>query len=288
MIMIDHDPASESSNVTSASAIARSDDNSNHMQSLSRGLAVIRAFGQGANELSVSQAADRTGLPRAAVRRCLITLVDEGYAVNRGRNFALTPKVLDLGFAYLSSLPLMDFAKLVLDEVVRKTGQTASIAVLDGSDIVFVFVGRLPNQILILNLGIGTRLPAYATAMGRVLLGSLSADELDHVLKLAPLKALTSHTVSSVATVVDAVMQARTSGWSLVDGELDDNLRSLAVPIRDRQGSIIAAINVASHSRNVTTQQMLLEFLPVLQEASTSFANLCSESFASTFPIRQM
>jgi len=234
----------------------------------------MRAFGLNHPQMTLSQVAEQTNLSRAAARRCLITLIHEGYAVTDGKYFSLSPKVLDLGYAFLSSMPFWERAKPIIDNVVRETGETTSIAVLDHADIVFVLVARLPSQILMLNLGVGSRLPAYATSMGRVLLSGLSESELDQYLKTIKLRKLTTRTISDRQEIRSVITQAREAGWSLNDGELEDGLLSIAVPINDQSGSITAGLSITAHSSKITSQQMIVNFLPVLLDAAASISGV--------------
>ena len=187
------------------------DDNGDHMQSLARGLSVMAVFGSQFPQMTLAQVAEKTSLSRASARRCLITLVREGYAVTDGKYFSLSPKVLDLGYAFLSSMPFWERAKPIVDDVVRKTGETTSIAVLDHADIVFVVVARLPTRIVMLNLGVGSRLPAYATSTGRVLLSSLPEHRLDEYLKTIKLEKLTTKTITDRQKLRSAIAQASAS-----------------------------------------------------------------------------
>lgn len=224
--------------------------------------------------MTVAQVAERTNLSRAAARRCLLTLVNEGYAVTNGKYFSLSPKVLNLGYAFLSSRPFWESARPIVDEVVRKTGETTSIAVLDNADVIFAFVARLPGRILILNLGVGSRLPAYATAVGRVLLGGLPDQQLDAVLSTIEPKKLTKQTVASRKELRAMIDRARNAGWALADGELEDGIRSIAVPIRDPSGHVSAALGITSSSSKITAKQMTSAFLPILREAAGSLSGI--------------
>ena len=234
----------------------------------------MRAFGLNHPQMTLAQVAEQTDLSRAAARRCLITLIHEGYAVTDGKYFSLSPKVLDLGYAFLSSMPFWERAKPIVDSVVRKTGETVSIAVLDHADIVFVLIARLPSQIMTLNLGAGSRLPACATSMGRVLLSGLSENELDQYLKTIKLQKITTRTISDRQEIRSVIMQARESGWSLNDGELEDGLLSIAVPINDQSGSVTASLSITAHSSKITRQQMIKKCLPVLLDAAASISGV--------------
>jgi IclR family pca regulon transcriptional regulator len=214
------------------------------VQSLERGLAVIRAFSASRPELTLSEVAVATGVTRAAARRFLITLMSLGYVRSDGRQFALSPRVLDLGYAYLSSVSLPDVAEPHLETLVAEVNESSSVSVLDGEDV--VYVARVPtSRIMTVAISVGTRFPAYATSMGRVLLAGLPDDELDAYLAKVRLERLTARTVSSAASLRTEILRVRAQGWAIVDQELEEGLRSVAAPIRDRTGRTIASINVS-------------------------------------------
>src|ERR1700735_1166678 len=190
--------------------------NSDFVQSLDRGLAVIRAFGPDRERLSLSEVAKATGLTRAAARRFLLTLVKLGYVRNDGREFSLRPRVLELGYAYLSGLALPEVAAPHLEELVAQLHESSSISVLDGHQI--VYVGRVPTKrIMTVAISVGTRFPAYATSMGRVLLAALTDDELDRYLADVCLKALTGRTVTDPARLAAIVREGGRQGYSIVE-----------------------------------------------------------------------
>jgi len=216
------------------------------VQSLQRGLAVIRAFDEDNPELTLSDVARATGLTRAAARRFLLTLADLGYVRTDGRWFTLSPRILELGYAYLSSLSLPEVAEPHLERLVAEVHESSSVSVLDGEDI--VYVGRVPtSRIMTVSINVGTRFPAYATSMGRVLLAGLPDVELDAYLERVELVPLSPRTVTSRDALRAAVARVRSQGWALVDQELEEGLRSIAAPIRDRSGDTIAAVNLSAH-----------------------------------------
>lgn len=234
-----------------------------HVQSLARGLAVIRAFSAAEPELTLSQVARATGLSRAAARRFLITLIDLGYVRNDGRLFALTPRVLELGYAYLSSLSLPEVADPHLERLAAEVHESASVAVLDGEDV--VYVARVATtRIMRMSISIGTRFPAYCTSMGRVLLAALPPERLDAYLRRADLRRLTSRTIVLPAALRAELDQVRGQGWAMVDQELEEGLRSIAAPIRDRSGSTVAAVNVSTHASRTSMQAARRDLLPLL------------------------
>jgi IclR family pca regulon transcriptional regulator len=239
------------------------------VQSLERGLAVIKAFGIEDPELTLSDVARRTGLTRAAARRFLLTLVDLGYVRSDGRWFSLTPRVLELGYAYLSSLSLTEVAEPHLERLVAEVHESSSVSVLDGEDI--VYVGRVPtSRIMAVSINVGTRFPAYATSMGRVLLAALPPDDLEERLARIDVRQLTPRTVSSAAALRKVLDQVRRQGYAVTDQELEQGLRSAAVPIRDASGAVVAALNVSVHASRASMHELRGKFLPPAQEAAAA------------------
>lgn len=240
-----------------------------HVQSLARGLSVITAFGPQSPELTLSDVARATGLTRAGARRFLLTLVDLGYVRTDGKLFRLTPRVLDLGYAYLSSLSLPGIAEPHLEWLVKETGESSSMSVLDGDDI--VYVSRVPtSRIMTVAINVGTRFPAYATSMGRVLLADLDEDALEDYLARVDLTALTAYTVESKEALRDRLEEVRGAGYAMVDQELEPGLRSLAAPVRNKDGRVVAAVNVSSHVSRITKEKARREFLPPLLTAAAA------------------
>ncbi|MGH9115962.1 MAG: IclR family transcriptional regulator domain-containing protein [Acidimicrobiales bacterium] len=238
------------------------------VQSLERGLAVIRAFGPDNPQLTLSEVARITGLTRAAARRFLLTLVEIGYVHSDGRLFSLRPRVLELGYAYLSTLTLNEVAAVHMEEMVAELRESSSIAVLDGDDIAYVV--RVPTRrIMTVAIAVGTRFPAYATSMGRALLANLPAHQLDAYLARVELQPLTRRTVTDREALRRVLADVEAQGYAVVDQELEDGLRSAAVPIHDRSGQVIAAINVSVHASRATLDQMRRSFLPRLMETAS-------------------
>ncbi|ARC56650.1 Pca regulon regulatory protein [Frondihabitans sp. 762G35] len=241
------------------------------VQSFARGLTVITSFDADHREMTLSEIATRTGLARATVRRFLHTLVDLGYVASDGRTFVLTPRVLELGFSYLSGLSLPEVAQPLLEALSRDVGESSSASVLDGDDIVYVV--RVPTRrIMSVGISIGTRFPAHATSMGRVLLAGLTDEELDERLGRLRPTAFTPKTLTSPALVRDAVLLARRQGWALVDGELEAGLRSIAAPVRARDGRVLAAVNVST-STSTSLETMRERILPALLEVATTLSD---------------
>lgn len=233
------------------------------MQSLERGLAVIRAFDHEHPELTLSEVAVRTGVTRAVARRFLLTLAELGYVRSDGRFFSLTARVLELGYAYLSSLSLPEVAESHLEALVAEVNESSSVSVLDGHDV--VYVARVPvSRIMTVSISVGTRFPAYATSMGRVLLAGAPEPDLENYLSTVALERLTARTVTSVAALRTELAKVRTQGWSLVNQELEEGLRALAAPVRDRTGRVVAAVNVSAHASRTSLEAMRRDLLPPL------------------------
>ena len=245
----------------------------NFMTSLARGLAVIKAFTEQRRKLTIAQVSQRTGIPRAAARRCLYTLVRMGYVDADKHTYALRPKILALGHAYLSSTPLAVSAQPVLDRVRNTLNESCSLAILDGDDILYL-ARSAASRIIAVQLNVGSRLPAYCTGMGRVLLAHLSERELDAYLGRVELRAFVDRTVTSPGELRRLLVAAREAGYALVDQELEIGLRSIAVPVRGASGSVVAAINVSVHAAHATVRQMEDRFLPHLRAASDDLGAL--------------
>jgi IclR family pca regulon transcriptional regulator len=242
-----------------------------HVRALERGLAVINAFSAEHQRLTLSEVARRTGLTRATARRLLHTLVNLGYVEQQNSSFVLLPRVLDLGYSYLSALRLPDLALPVMEELVVSIRESSSMAVLDGHDI--VYVARVPTtRIMTIALALGSRLPAYATSMGRVLLAGLPRPDLDRFLGEVKLEALTSRTVTSRRRLREIIDETRDKGWCLVDQELEDGVRSIAAPIANSQGRVLAALNVSCHASRSTVDQLINDYLPKLLDATAAIS----------------
>jgi IclR family pca regulon transcriptional regulator len=232
------------------------------VQSLQRGLSVIRAFDAEHPELTLSEVATVTGVTRAAARRFLLTLAELGYVRSDGRYFSLTARVLELGYAYLSSLSLPEVAEPHLEALVAEVHESSSMSVLDGTDI--VYVARVPvSRIMTVAISVGTRFPAYATSMGRVLLAGLPDDELAAQLADLRLSPLTGRTIGSVDALRTELTRVRAQGWALVNQELEEGLRAIAAPVRDPSGRVVAAVNVSAHATR-TLESMRRDLLPRL------------------------
>jgi IclR family pca regulon transcriptional regulator len=242
------------------------DESPDYVQSLARGLQVLRAFDQALPQASLSEIAERTGLARAVVRRNLLTLQHLGYVASRGRQFLLTPRVLELGYSYLSSLGLGSLAQQPMQQLAERVEESCSLSVLDGGDI--VYVQRIPvRKVMSIALGIGARLPAFAASMGRVMLADLSAASLSSWLKEHKLRSFTPSTLHTVTALRSELVRVREQGYALVAQELELGLCSIAVPIRAGDGRVVAGLNVSMQYsegvREVATQRVL----PALRSA---------------------
>lgn len=236
------------------------------VRSLERGLTVIRALNLPGQGRTLSEVARDTGLPRAAVRRFLLTLEELGYVRSEDRRFWLTPCVLELGYAYLSSFSLPEIAQPHLRGLVGRVDESCSMSVLDGADV--VYVAREPTRrIMTVAISIGTRFPAFATSMGRVLLAELPEPDLRDRLASDPLPPLTARTLTDADQLARELTRVRRQGWALVDQELEVGLRSIAVPVRDPTGRALAAVNVSTHASRTTLQSLRIHLLPELLRA---------------------
>jgi IclR family pca regulon transcriptional regulator len=233
-----------------------------HVQSLERGITVLRSFDADHAHQTLSEVAKRTGLTRATARRLLLTLTSLGYATTDGREFSLTPAVLSIGYAYLSSLDVQQIGQPYLERLSEAVAESSSISVLDGADI--VYVARVPTtRIMTIALGLGTHLPAHCTSMGRVMLAELPHEDVRRRLG-DRIEARTEHTITDLDALDDELARVRAQGWALVDQELEVGLRSIAAPLRDATGRTIAAMNVSTHAGRTTVEEIHEHFLPAL------------------------
>jgi IclR family pca regulon transcriptional regulator len=237
------------------------------IRSLARGLDVILAFSQNRPRMTLSQVAEATGLSRPTARRILLTLEAQGYAHSDGRAFALTPRVLALGYAYLSSLNLTEIAQPYLERVVERTQEGCSLATLDQTEVVYVM--RVPtHRISSLTLATGTRLPAHATSMGHVLLAGLTESELGRYLEQADLRPLTGHTITRRDDLISRLDLVREQGYAIVDQELEQGLRSVAAPVKDSNGRVIAALALSAVTATTDEQTFREHHAPTIVEAA--------------------
>lgn len=244
-----------------------------YVQSFARGLAVIRTFNAQRSAQTLTEVAEAAGLTRAGARRILLTLAHLGYVKVEGRQFCLTAKILDLGFAYLSSMPFWGLAEPLMESLVEKVKESSSASVLEGTEVVYVL--RVPtHKIMAVNLSIGSRLPAYCTSMGRVLLSGLNEPELDAVLRASDIQAYTSRTITDIEQLKEIIRDARKKGWALTHQELEEGLISVSAPIRDRLGRIIAALNISGSTNRTSEAEMVHGFIPPLIETAQRISDL--------------
>ena len=238
------------------------------VRTFARGLKVIEVMGQSTARQTIAEVAEGAGLPRTAARRFLMTLNELGFVDSDGKHYWLTPKVLRLGLSYLYTLPYWRHAQVALEELGARIGQSCAISVLDGEDI--VYVQRLhTRRILPMSPSLGSRLPAHAVSMGRVLLSGLAEPELDSYLAQAVFKKLTSRTVIDPARLRLEIDRVREQGFAWIDGELDEAICGLAVPVRDGEGTITAAINVSLLTGSHDEAKAMAEFLPALRQTAS-------------------
>lgn len=237
------------------------------MGGLAKGLRVIRAFSRDSTALTLSEVASLAGLPPATARRCLHTLEELGYVMRSGRTFLLRPKVLELGAAYLDSMDIESLTKTHLEELATRTGDSAALSVLDGTDI--VYVARASTRTLLrLEAHVGSRFPAYPTSMGRVLLAGLSPERLSAYFARATFAELTKHTITEPAKLMKRIEEARRSGYSAVEDELAYGVVAVAVPVFDASQRVVAALNSSSHSRKISRLDLVRDRVNLLQHAS--------------------
>lgn len=233
------------------------------MTSLARGLAVVRAFSDSRKPQTIAQISQKTGIPRAAVRRCLYTLQQLGYVGAEHNNFSLRPKVLTLGYSYLSSTPLTVSSQPYLNNISRELGESSSLAVLDDGEVLYV-ARAAATRVMSVALNTGSRLPAYCTSLGRVMLAHLPPDELNAYFARTKLRPLTDKTVTSQKRLREILAGVRQNGYAINDEELELGLRSISVPVRGASGQVLAALNVGAQAGRVSLERMQQEFLPVL------------------------
>ncbi|MBX6329958.1 MAG: helix-turn-helix domain-containing protein [Pseudolabrys sp.] len=251
---------------------ARGERDPDFVRALARGLSVLECFDPEHGAMTLSEVAARVGLTRGSTRRLLLTLQHLGFLGSDGRRFFLRPRVLKLGYGFLSVLPVWSAAQPTIAEVARHTNESCSVAILDGFEI--VYVARQPaKRILHDYIPVGTRYPAHATSMGKVLLAGLTEDELAPLFAKAPLPQLTPKTITDVEALKREIARTRDAGYAINDEEIEVGLRSIAVPIRDHSGATCAAINVSAPAARVSIDQ-LLAWLPELRRASDAISLL--------------
>jgi IclR family pca regulon transcriptional regulator len=243
--------------------------NPDFMLSLARGLAVIEAFEDRPEGVTVADVSEKTGLSRAAVRRVLITLRILGYATSTGSIYRLTGRILRVGFSYLSSQPLSILATPILEDVTNTIHESSSLSILDGDEILYL-ARSATKRVMGIGLTVGSRLPAYCSSMGRVLLAHLPENELRGYLKRVDLKPLTTRTITDPIVLEAELRKVRQQGYALVDEELEQGLRSIAVPVARRDGQVVAAINSGVHTSRASAEDIIRRILPVLKKGAES------------------
>ena len=237
------------------------------IEALARGLDVITAFGAARPAMTLAEVASATGLARPTARRILLTLAELGYVRTVERGYTLTPRVLDLGVSYVDALGLWDVARPHLERLVARTGESCSIAQLDGSDIVYVARVAVP-KIVSLTVQIGTRFPALPTSLGKVALAALPPDELERVLAEPTRSGLTPRWRPDREERDAVLREVRARGWALTDEQLAAGIRSVAAPLRDGEGRVVAGVNVNCHAAETSVEHLLEHHLPLLLQAA--------------------
>lgn len=240
---------------------------------LAKGLAIIEAFSDCNEHLTLSEVARTTGLSPASARRCLRTLESLGYAESDGRYFALAPRMMRLSYAYISSRRLPRAAQPVLEYLTEITGNPASVGVLDGANVVFV-AAAMARRTLTTGLGVGSRLPAHCSATGRVLMAEMSEEAIVSLLEPVGLSQATPHTVVEMHVLIERIEQVRSQGYALVDEELELGVRSLAVPLRNSEGIVVAGMSLAIRNAKLSLDEIRDRLLPPLEGARRRLANL--------------
>ena len=235
--------------------------------SLARGLTVIQAFDKDHCKLTLTDVAKRTELNRATARRFLFTLNALGYVESDGKLFWLSPKILELGYAYLASQPIVEKVQPFIERVSSETGESCSVSVLDGNDVVYI-ARYLTQHIMSVTLNVGTRLPAFVTSMGRILLAHRTDEEVAEILANSQLKKFTEHTLVDRDLIKEKVAIARDQGYAVVNQELEFGLRSIAVPIFNKRGICVASINVGTQAARIDEDELIARILPSLQRAA--------------------
>lgn len=262
--------------VNDPAGAAEPDGRGDFVTALQRGLDVLQTFSRENPVLTLTRVAELTGLSRGTARRLLHTLARLGYVRQDGREFRLTARVLNIGYAYLSALDLVELSRDEMDSLGQLTGESCSVAVLDGTDV--VYVARAPSQrIMSTALGLGSRLPAHATSLGHVLLAGLTTPDLAAYLADADLEKFTTHTVTDGDALRAELEQVRAQGWALVDQELEVGMRSIAAPLRNRTGCAVAAMNVSAPASRVTLDTMRRKLLPPLLSAAERISDMLAK-----------
>ena len=247
--------------------------NRDFVKSLARGLEVIRVFSRAQPRMTLSEISQATGMTRSTVRRFLLTLVCDGYAESDGKFFSLAPKILELGYAALSSMTFLDDVQVVLVELAKTLRESCFAAILEGHDVVYIANATLPGQIVNISVSVGSRAPAHSVSTGRVLVAALPSEKRKAWIESARLKKFTPNSVTSAKDLERLIDEADEHGFSVVDQELEVGLRSIAVPIRDGDGNVFAALNVACPSSRISPEEMRDRILKRMMAASAEITN---------------
>lgn len=231
--------------------------------SFEKGLRVLECFGTEKPRLSIAEVAEAAGLDRATARRCLLTLYKLGYADHDGKFFTLTPRILRLGMGALAALPLPQIVQPWLDQLSEQIGQSCSVSILDGQDIIYL-ARAAQRRVMSIGLMPGSRLPAHCTSMGRVLLAAQPEDTARAIVEASDLTPRTAHSLTAPEDILAQIAMVRTQGYAMVDQEVELGLRSLAVPIRDRPGKVIAALNTGMAAIHAEPEEIIRLYLPLL------------------------
>lgn len=250
----------------------RKEQNRDFVNSLAKGLAVICAFSPEKPRMTLSEVAQETDLSRAGARRLLLTLEELGFVHRDERQFELSPKVLQLGFSFLASHNFGGVVQHYLEAVTRELQESCSLAVLDGTEVVYVARSAAEHRLMSISLAIGSRLPAASTSMGRVLLAALSQENQDALLAQVELVQHTERTITDKAKLKKTLHAIHQQGYCILDEELEPSLRSIAVPVRSAQGEVVAAVNVSTNAGRVPLEQLTQQFLPVLQRCAEAIS----------------
>ena len=242
----------------------------NIVNSLVKGLHVIKSFSGCSEGLTISEVARRCGLDAAGARRILLTLESLGYASQERRRFRLTPRVLEVGYSYLSSMPSWSFGQSLLEHLAGRTNETCSASVLDGTEIVYVLRAQI-RRILFSGGSVGTRIPAYVTSMGRIWLANRSEEQLDEYFAKAQLQAFTKATITDERKLRAEIQRIKKQGWAYVDGELEEGVSGISVPVYNPSGHIVLAINISASSRRISRHVMKTDLLEELIKTKAEF-----------------
>ncbi len=266
-------PHSQQSSTDAQNNVAvRAGGDKEFMATLAKGLAVLGAFGEQRPSMSLSEAAETSGLTRAAARRVLRTLTELGYVAQDGRRFSLAPRILELGFAYLSTQSWIDRAEPLMKELSHALRESCSAAILQEGEIVYVARMPAPHRLMSTTIAVGTRLSAFHTSLGRIQLGYLGEADLRARVAAATLKAHTEHTITDPEQLIERINADHAQGYSIVDEELEQGLRSIAMPVVTRAGVNVGAINLSAHAGRTSQADLRDRFLPKLADVTKAIS----------------